>query len=899
MAAENHLINYDSAVKGLNATFKTHVSQLSEVVSKYVDLNGQLSKLPSEYISNLNQMHQAQEKVKTSTENVVNSTKKLNTAVQQRLTTGASLYKQQQKEIIATERQTKAEEKLSNTYNKVQAKINSMSQTYNNIATRKQLGLKLTIQEEAQLLSLERRLLKYNDVLKAVDAQVGKHQRNVGNYKSGFDGLGNSINQITREMPAFAVSAQVGFLALSNNIPILADEIQRLSRNVAEMRAQGKQVPGVMSQILSSFLGWQTLLSIGVTLVTIYGKEIGEFFAEMFRGTKTIDRAKIALESFNEALKGGEYEEAYTKVSKVNIAFKQAREGVISKEQALKVYNKELGETMGVTKDFAVAENTFIKQARNYVDATLAKAQANILLQKSAELAAQNTELQRGKEVSWGEQLKAWFQSGGPFSKLFDPENNKVLDNRSKLINENAEEIKANAAEAENLIAKFYELSEALNFDGKQPKEKKEKDNTKELLDQQYRLQVARINQMEDGTAKELELLQAWHEYQKQLHKKDSVELLIIEIDYWTKLHDINKRAYDKENEEFIKANDEKEKEYERWQSEYLKGIEEFEKAKQWWRDWEEDKILKSEAEKDKIYQETVDNLKDILAHSFDGLGFGSLSFLFDEQLKKMWENTETATGRMAIAFEVFGSIVSDVFRQIKASSDAYYENQFNLLEKEKETAIKYAGENTEGREAIEEQYNQRRLQLKRQQARQEKNMAIFQALINVATGVTSALAQAPPYSFILAALVGALGAAQIATISSQPLPQFYKGTQNAPEGWAIVDELRPEVHTDKHGNLKSTGSDKGANLRYLEKGDKIFKSHSDFFREMSPSYVDRNGNIHIENNGISKSDMRDVLKETLGSQTKEQTVIDEHGFNHFVINGQNKVRKRNKRTKH
>ncbi len=293
------------------------------------------------------------------------------------------------------------------------------------------------------------------------------------------------------------------------------------------------------------------------------------------------------------------------------------------------------------------------------------------------------------------------------------------------------------------------------------------------------------------------------------------------------------------------------------------------------------------------------DTLKGFLSETFDGLGFGSISMLFDDQLKNMWDNTESTTAKMAIAFKVFGSIVGDVFNQIKAKSDAYFDNQYQSLEKEKEVALKYAGENTAGREAIEEQYNQRRLQLKRQQAKEEKEMAIFQAMINIATGVTSALAQAPPYSFILAALVGALGAVQIASIASQPLPQFYKGTDNAPEGWAIVDELRPEVHTDKHGNPKSFGSTKGANLRYLEKGDKIFKSHSDFFREMSGSYIDSSGSIHIQNNGISKDEMLDVMSRTLGSQSRTETVIDENGFNSFVVNGQSKTKWRNRRGKY
>lgn len=50
----------------------------------------------------------------------------------------------------------------------------------------------------------------------------------------------------------------------------------------------------------------------------------------------------------------------------------------------------------------------------------------------------------------------------------------------------------------------------------------------------------------------------------------------------------------------------------------------------------------------------------------------------------------------------------------------------------------------------------------------------------------------------------------------------FYKGTNNAPEGLAWVDEKGAEIHTDKHGRVKDYGSDSGARLKFLEKGDKI-----------------------------------------------------------------------------
>ena len=58
---------------------------------------------------------------------------------------------------------------------------------------------------------------------------------------------------------------------------------------------------------------------------------------------------------------------------------------------------------------------------------------------------------------------------------------------------------------------------------------------------------------------------------------------------------------------------------------------------------------------------------------------------------------------------------------------------------------------------------------------------------------------------------------------ASQPIPQFAVGTQNAPEGLAWTDERGAELHTDSKGNIKDYGSNKGARLKKLSKGDKIY----------------------------------------------------------------------------
>lgn len=74
------------------------------------------------------------------------------------------------------------------------------------------------------------------------------------------------------------------------------------------------------------------------------------------------------------------------------------------------------------------------------------------------------------------------------------------------------------------------------------------------------------------------------------------------------------------------------------------------------------------------------------------------------------------------------------------------------------------------------EEYDQKRRKLERKKAIDEKNAAIFEAIVATAVAVATALTVAPPLGFVLAGIAGALGAVQIGVIASQPLPQFAEG---------------------------------------------------------------------------------------------------------------------------
>jgi hypothetical protein len=198
------------------------------------------------------------------------------------------------------------------------------------------------------------------------------------------------------------------------------------------------------------------------------------------------------------------------------------------------------------------------------------------------------------------------------------------------------------------------------------------------------------------------------------------------------------------------------------------------------------------------------------------------------DQKKQITEDSEKATTdlikeqnrlRQEVAFAALNAIAT-VISDINANQTAQ-ENQRIEEEKQRVADLLEAGAITEN----EAKKRNKRIEaeekrLKREQAIREKNLAIFNALINTAQAITVALASAPPpYNIILAAISAALGAAQIAAISSRPIPKFAKGKKDRYEGPGEIGEAGAEL-MEHDGQLYIA---KKRTLVWLGKDDKVY----------------------------------------------------------------------------
>lgn len=159
--------------------------------------------------------------------------------------------------------------------------------------------------------------------IKELDASMGVHARNVGNYASGWNGLSFSIQQVARELPSLAISPQTFFLAISNNLPILADQLALTRQRVKELKAEGQSFTPVWKQVIKSIISWQTLLVAGITVLTLYGKEITEWVGSLFKGKQAFDAAKQAAEQFHATMTEGAIS-AQAEITKLDLLYRTA-----------------------------------------------------------------------------------------------------------------------------------------------------------------------------------------------------------------------------------------------------------------------------------------------------------------------------------------------------------------------------------------------------------------------------------------------------------------------------------------------------------------------------------------------------------------------------------------------
>lgn len=771
-------------------------------------------------------------------------------------------------------------------YNQTQQKVNQLTKTYNDLAIKKELGAKLTTMEMVQLSKLTSELNIYQSALIKVDKDIQKNGRNVGNYASGWNGLSNSINQLSREAPAFANSVQTGFMALSNNLPILFDEITKVKNANKELIAQGQPIRSTFSQIAGAIFSWQTLLSVGVTVLTLYGAKIWDSISGSKQKKIALEEEKKALEEKIEAEKQQNTaigQSIAQEQNRARILFEIAKNTEVSdtkRKDALKelrlrygAYLKDLTDEKILAGETAEQEerlnNALI--GRGYALATQNLLEQNATAQMSAQVEYQKTLAKTYKDIQGLRNADGSIKNEEKYSKVLRSSSletqkaSKVLNDKLKPLKE--EELLLLSLFREN--AKYLDVvNENTEKTKKNSKAKKENaeyaTNSQKAFEENIKALETQLSQLDRFSAS-YDLVNGLLEIQKQLYDQ---------------LFGTVKKG----------------------QEETIKGLE-----------LTEEQVYADYYAWLKLKDATNEYIKTLSSNAFNkafndiGLNSAKMFLDFDENgqstFDKLIEGADKLSEKFAITFQTVGDLAQDVFNKMVNLSNERFDIERANLEKSKQIALLFAGDTASAKANIEEQYEERKRQIANKEAQAKKKQAIFNIAIDTAQAIIGLWASPGfPAAIPLAIVVGALGAAQIALVNSQEVPQFFKGVENSQyEGWATKDEKGAEIQIDKKGRIKDFGQNKGAKYTYVEKGDTIFTAEksSMMFNENLNSILTSNGidmpKIQINNQAITDAQINRIV-DTIANKETANLNIDKSGLNFYVSNGHSTKQRMNNR---
>lgn len=324
-----------------------------------------------------------------------------------------------------TATQIRQQERLSSTYLTIDDNLKRLIAAHRELAIRKELGEKLSRSEERSLQRLTASITTYDKAIKKVDEQVGRHQRSVGQYGKAFNGLSFSLAQITREAPAFANSLSTGFMAISNNIPMFVDEITKLKTENQNLAKEGLKTKNIFSQIATSIFSFQTLLSVGVTLLTLYGAEMITWVGTLFEG-------KDAMAELNEQRRLGEIAskkmgESISKETSDFIALANQLKNTNKESEERVFFINKINELYGTTLENLSDELSFQVQINQAIERYIALARIRFRLdqdkEKTNKLFAEEFKLTRELELANQRAVKLAKERG-----FYNAEDLKSLD---------------------------------------------------------------------------------------------------------------------------------------------------------------------------------------------------------------------------------------------------------------------------------------------------------------------------------------------------------------------------------------------------------------------------------------------------------------------------------------
>lgn len=273
---------------------------------------------------------------------------------------------------------------------------------------------------QAKIGELESDLSRISKTAKSASASTKNTTlvpKDAAKAQSTFNGLNMSIQQIAREMPSLAMGPQMFFLAISNNLPIFADQVKYARMEYEALTRAGQKATPVWKQILKSLFSWQTALATGIMLLVMYGKEIGNWISGLFGATDAVEQNREALERRLEVEKQANAEALKTQFNiRATMAAIERFNGTKDEERRkVEELNTKYGETFGYYDTLSEWYDTLKSKAEEYVRVMFMQAKAQSLISAAVKADEKVKEI----EAIGPEEYRPFFGKGGKLSMFF------------------------------------------------------------------------------------------------------------------------------------------------------------------------------------------------------------------------------------------------------------------------------------------------------------------------------------------------------------------------------------------------------------------------------------------------------------------------------------------------
>lgn len=311
---------------------------------------------------------------------------------------------------------------------------------------------------------------------------------------------------------------------------MLVDEINKLRAANKLAMKEGKQGVPILKQLGAAVFSWNSLISVGITLLTVYGKDIVSWIGNLFKGREAAMTMAEAQAEVNKQMaeSSGSYGDQVAQLRTLQLQWNQLGDDLKAKTEFVK-NNREAFDKLGVAiTTVADADNLFIQNTDAFIEAMNLRAQANAANElatqkyKDALIARQEAEekIKKGKTEAYATGGSS--TAGGLQVSVFHREYTE--DEKKEILAE------AEALEAE--ASAFTQLTVARNADAKSILDragiKESEKSSKSANDDPYADEsgVKKAERMMEGYyARSKQELQKWVDEQREIIRKMGIDV--------------------------------------------------------------------------------------------------------------------------------------------------------------------------------------------------------------------------------------------------------------------------------------------------------------------------------------------------------------------------------------